>query len=287
MDDPFAWRAWVGFDYLTYSDGWRFLMEWCDPGTTPASWMPWRPLPPAPRRSDTSRAERLAERYEAGRAMIAAHAWTPRTQPAGGPRRRLAARLRSAPRRWPATRTPRPCTPWFARRQFFPTQAKAAVHRLLSSCAAAATAPIHHRLRGRLHVPPRRLRVVSRRHSRPRAGCRSPARLPPASSKTTDALMFSTFSRARSGWPSARRSGGPRCGGTAGASPPLRPTASLEEASAATPITLAARPSSPTRASTKGHGSPSTPTNPLKKAPQPGLFLFILPLTAGRYPSIA
>ena len=30
-DDPLAWRAWVGFgNYLTYSDGWHFLMEWCD-----------------------------------------------------------------------------------------------------------------------------------------------------------------------------------------------------------------------------------------------------------------
>ena len=30
-DDLFAWRAWVGFgNYLTYSDGWHFLMDWCD-----------------------------------------------------------------------------------------------------------------------------------------------------------------------------------------------------------------------------------------------------------------
>ena len=30
-DDLFAWRAWMGFgNYLTYSDGWHFLMDWCD-----------------------------------------------------------------------------------------------------------------------------------------------------------------------------------------------------------------------------------------------------------------
>ena len=57
-DDLFAWRAWVGFgNYLTYSDGWHFLMEWCDEHD-----------------AGILDAERLAERYEAGRAMIAAQA---------------------------------------------------------------------------------------------------------------------------------------------------------------------------------------------------------------------
>ncbi|MFR7404150.1 MAG: hypothetical protein ACLUW6_05895 [Coriobacteriaceae bacterium] len=76
-DDLFAWRAWVGFgNYLTYSDGWHFLMDWCDEhdagildaleaATAARTAGEAEPFP---------RAERLAERYEAGRAMIAAHA---------------------------------------------------------------------------------------------------------------------------------------------------------------------------------------------------------------------
>ena len=76
-DDPFAWRAWVGFgNYLTYSDGWHFLMEWCDEHDAgildaleaAAAACTAGEAEPFPR------AERLAERYEAGRAMIAAHA---------------------------------------------------------------------------------------------------------------------------------------------------------------------------------------------------------------------
>ncbi|MEC4174853.1 UvrD-helicase domain-containing protein [Adlercreutzia sp. R7] len=73
-DDLFAWRAWVGYgNYLTYSDGWKFLLAWCDEhdagvlealdaaSKARAAGDP-EPFP---------RAERLAERYDAGRAMIA------------------------------------------------------------------------------------------------------------------------------------------------------------------------------------------------------------------------
>ena len=76
-DDPFAWRAWVGFgNYLTYSDGWHFLMEWCDEHD--AGILDALEAAAAARTAGEAepfpRAERLAERYEAGRAMIAAHA---------------------------------------------------------------------------------------------------------------------------------------------------------------------------------------------------------------------
>lgn len=76
-DDLFAWRAWVGFgNYLTYSDGWHFLMEWCDEHN--AGILDALEAALAARTAGEAepfpRAERLAERYEAGRAMIAAHA---------------------------------------------------------------------------------------------------------------------------------------------------------------------------------------------------------------------
>ena len=76
-DDLFAWRAWMGFgNYLTYSDGWHFLMEWCDEHN--AGILDALEAAVAARTAGEAepfpRAERLAERYEAGRAMIAAHA---------------------------------------------------------------------------------------------------------------------------------------------------------------------------------------------------------------------
>lgn len=76
-DDLFAWRAWVGFgNYLTYSDGWHFLMDWCDEHN--AGILDALEAATAARTAGEAepfpRAERLAERYEAGRAMIAAYA---------------------------------------------------------------------------------------------------------------------------------------------------------------------------------------------------------------------
>lgn len=75
-EDLFAWRAWVGFgNYLTYSDGWHFLLEWCDEHG--ASVLEALEAAAAARAAGEEepfpRAERLAERYEAGREMIAAH----------------------------------------------------------------------------------------------------------------------------------------------------------------------------------------------------------------------
>lgn len=75
-EDLFAWRAWIGFgNYLTYSDGWHFLLDWCDENgvgvlealEAAAAARAAGEAEPFPR------AERLGERYEAGRAMIAAH----------------------------------------------------------------------------------------------------------------------------------------------------------------------------------------------------------------------
>lgn len=76
-DDLFAWRAWLGFgNYLTYSDGWHFLMDWCDEHN--AGILDALEAAVAARTAGEAepfpRAERLAERYEAGRAMIAAYA---------------------------------------------------------------------------------------------------------------------------------------------------------------------------------------------------------------------
>lgn len=76
-DDLFAWRAWMGFgNYLTYSDGWHFLLEWCDEND--AGILDALEAAVAARTAGEAepfpRAERLAERYEAGRAMIAAYA---------------------------------------------------------------------------------------------------------------------------------------------------------------------------------------------------------------------
>lgn len=76
-EDLFAWRAWVGFgNYLTYSDGWHFLLEWCDEHG--AGVLEALEAAAAARAAGDDepfpRAERLAERYEAGREMIAAHA---------------------------------------------------------------------------------------------------------------------------------------------------------------------------------------------------------------------
>ena len=75
--DLFAWRAWVGFgNYLTYSDGWHFLLEWCDEHG--AGVLEALEAAAAARAVGDDepfpRAERLSERYEAGREMIAAHA---------------------------------------------------------------------------------------------------------------------------------------------------------------------------------------------------------------------
>ena len=75
--DLFAWRAWVGFgNYLTYSDGWHFLLEWCDEHG--AGVLEALEAAAAARAAGDDepfpRAERLSERYEAGREMIAAHA---------------------------------------------------------------------------------------------------------------------------------------------------------------------------------------------------------------------
>lgn len=75
-DDLFAWRAWVGFgNYLTYSDGWHFLLDWCDEHD--AGILDALEAAAAARAAGEDepfpRAERLAERYAAGRAMIAAH----------------------------------------------------------------------------------------------------------------------------------------------------------------------------------------------------------------------
>ena len=74
--DLFAWRAWVGFgNYLTYSDGWHFLLEWCDEHG--AGVLEALEAAAAARAAGDDepfpRAERLSERYEAGREMIAAH----------------------------------------------------------------------------------------------------------------------------------------------------------------------------------------------------------------------
>lgn len=76
-EDLIAWRAWVGFgNYLTYSDGWHFLLEWCDEHG--AGVLEALEAAAAARAAGDDepfpRAERLAERYEAGREMIAAHA---------------------------------------------------------------------------------------------------------------------------------------------------------------------------------------------------------------------
>lgn len=75
-DDLFAWRAWMGFgNYLTYSDGWHFLLDWCDEHD--AGILDALEAAAAARAASEDepfpRAERLAERYAAGRAMIAAH----------------------------------------------------------------------------------------------------------------------------------------------------------------------------------------------------------------------
>lgn len=75
--DLLAWRAWVGFgNYLTYSDGWHFLLEWCDEHG--AGVLEALEAAAAARAAGDDepfpRAERLSERYEAGREMIAAHA---------------------------------------------------------------------------------------------------------------------------------------------------------------------------------------------------------------------
>lgn len=75
-EDLFAWRAWLGFgNYLTYSDGWNFLLNWCDEhekgifdaleaASAARSAGDAEPFP---------RGERLAERYDAGRKLIAVH----------------------------------------------------------------------------------------------------------------------------------------------------------------------------------------------------------------------
>lgn len=75
-EDLFAWRAWVGFgNYLTYSDGWHFLLDWCDEHD--AGILDALEAAAAARATGEEepfpRAERLAERYAAGRTMIAAH----------------------------------------------------------------------------------------------------------------------------------------------------------------------------------------------------------------------
>lgn len=75
-EDLFAWRAWLGFgNYLTLSDGWKFLLDWCDEhdatifdalDAASAARAAGEPEP-------FPRGERLAERYDAGRALIKAN----------------------------------------------------------------------------------------------------------------------------------------------------------------------------------------------------------------------
>ena len=75
-EDLFAWRAWLGFgNYLTLSDGWKFLLEWCDEHD--ATIFDALDAASAARAAGEAepypRAERLAERYDAGRALIEAN----------------------------------------------------------------------------------------------------------------------------------------------------------------------------------------------------------------------
>ncbi len=74
--DAAAWRAWVGFgNYLTLSDGWDALIAWCDEQDA----TPLEALAAAAAAADAGaeepflRAFALAERYEAGQALLAAH----------------------------------------------------------------------------------------------------------------------------------------------------------------------------------------------------------------------
>jgi len=72
-EDLFAWRAWLGFGkYLTLYDGWKFLLAWCDEHD--ASVFDALDAASAARAAGEAepypRAERLAERYDAGRALI-------------------------------------------------------------------------------------------------------------------------------------------------------------------------------------------------------------------------
>lgn len=76
-EDLFAWRAWLGYgNYLTYSDGWKFLLDWCDEHD--AGIFEALDAASAARAAGEAepfpRGERLAERYDAGRELIAAHA---------------------------------------------------------------------------------------------------------------------------------------------------------------------------------------------------------------------
>ena len=74
--DVAAWRAWLGFgNYLTLSDGWDALMTWCDEHEA----TPFEALEAAVAAADAGqpdpflRAGALAERYRAGRALLADH----------------------------------------------------------------------------------------------------------------------------------------------------------------------------------------------------------------------
>lgn len=72
-DDVAAWRAWVGFgNYLTMSDGWKALLDWCDEHDA----TPLEALAEASRalaageNEPFARGAKMAERYDAGRAII-------------------------------------------------------------------------------------------------------------------------------------------------------------------------------------------------------------------------
>lgn len=72
-EDVAAWRAWVGFgNYLTMSDGWRALLDWCEEHSA----TPLEALAEASRAlaagedEPFARGTKLAERYNEGRQLI-------------------------------------------------------------------------------------------------------------------------------------------------------------------------------------------------------------------------
>ena len=75
-EDVAAWRAWLGYgNYLTYSDGWNALMNWCDDHGAGM----FEALEAARAAEEAGEAEpfprsaALARRYRAGRELVAAH----------------------------------------------------------------------------------------------------------------------------------------------------------------------------------------------------------------------
>ena len=72
-DDVAAWRAWVGFgNYLTMSDGWKALLDWCDDqGASPLEALAEASRALAAGEDEPfARGAKMAERYDAGRAVI-------------------------------------------------------------------------------------------------------------------------------------------------------------------------------------------------------------------------